>query len=157
GPGRHRRLTRTQRTNSSNPEPGVSVCVPGRIRPRLPRTVQAAQFINPTIKRRSDMTATMPAPAKAKRTPVPLHGVDTPTLLATINVVGGQPELAKYKFRARNRWASGTHSQSTIYGCYGAGSEQEHVLPFKADGDHPNVLCGADPGPTPDKWVPPAL
>lgn len=99
------------------------------------------------------MTATMTAPAKAKRAPVPLHGVDTPTLLATINAVGDQPELANFKFRAKNRWVSGTHSQSTMYGFYGAGGEQEHVLPFKADGDHPNVLCGADAGPTPVEWV----
>ena len=99
------------------------------------------------------MSSTMTAPAKPKRTPVALNGVNTPTLLATINAVGAQPELAQFQFRAKSRWVSGTHSQSTMYGFFGAGGEQEHVLPYKADGDHPGVLCGADAGPTPVVWV----
>jgi uncharacterized OsmC-like protein len=102
------------------------------------------------------MTATATAgeaPRKSKRTPVPLNGVDTPTLLATIDAVGKQPELAKFQFRATTRWVSGTHSQSTMFGFYGAGSEHEHILPYKAEGDHPAVLCGADAGPTPVEWV----
>jgi hypothetical protein len=32
----------------------------------------------------------------AKRKPVAMNGVDTPALLATINAVGVQPELAKF-------------------------------------------------------------
>ena len=52
-----------------------------------------------------------------------LNGVDTPTLFATINAVKGQPELAKFQFRASNRWISGTHNRSTINGYYGAGQE----------------------------------
>lgn len=102
------------------------------------------------------MTATAAAgeaPRRAKRTPVPLNGVNTPTLLATIDAVRNQPELAKFQFRATSRWISGTHSQSTMLGFHGAGGEQEHVLPYRADGDHPVVLCGADTGPTPVEWV----
>ena len=102
------------------------------------------------------MTATVAAgeaPRRSKRTPVPLNGVNTPTLLATIDAVGKQPELARFQFRATSRWVSGTHSQSTMFGFYGAGGEHEHILPYKADGDHPAVLCGADAGPTPVEWV----
>ena len=33
------------------------------------------------------------------------------------------PELAKFQFRATNRWITGTHSQSTIDGFFGAGQE----------------------------------
>jgi uncharacterized OsmC-like protein len=102
------------------------------------------------------MTATAvtgEAPRKPKRTPVPLNGVNTPTLLATIDAVGKQPELARFQFRATSRWVSGTHSQSTMFGFFGAGGEHEHIVPYKADGDHPAVLCGADAGPTPVEWV----
>ncbi len=99
------------------------------------------------------MSNTMTAPAKPKRTPVALNGVNTPTLLATINAVGEQPELARFQFRAKSRWVSGTHSQSTMYGFFGAGGEHEHMLPYRADGDHPAVLCGADAGPTPVEWI----
>lgn len=99
------------------------------------------------------MTMTTAAPKPAKRQPVPMNGVDTPTLLATINAVGAQPELAKFKFRASSRWMKGTHCQSTIHGYFGAGGEHQHVSAYKADGDHPAVLCGADAGPTPVEWV----
>jgi uncharacterized OsmC-like protein len=82
-----------------------------------------------------------------------MNGVDTPTLLATINAVGAQPHLAKFQFRAKSRWISGTHSESTMHGYFGAGGEHKHKASYKAEGDHPAVLCGADNGPTPVEWV----
>ena len=88
-----------------------------------------------------------------KRTPVPMNGVDTPALLNTITAVGTQPELAKFQFRAESEWISGTHSRSTIKGFFGAGGEQKHGNPFTAESDHPEVLCGADMGPTPVEWI----
>lgn len=97
------------------------------------------------------MTAT--ANKKTTRTPIPLNGVNTPTLLATINAVGGQPELGTFQFRASSRWLSGTHSRSIMHGFFGAGGEHEHVTAYSADGDHPGVLCGADAGPTPVEWL----
>jgi uncharacterized OsmC-like protein len=99
------------------------------------------------------MTTAMTAPKKTKRVPVPLNGVDTPNLLGTIRAVGAQPELAKFQFRATNRWLSGTHNQSTMHGFSGAGGEHEHVASYKASSDHPAVLCGADAGPTPVEWL----
>lgn len=100
------------------------------------------------------MTAqTMTATRPQKKPPMPLNGVDTPTLLATINAVGAQPELGRFRFRAKNRWIGGTHSRSTMQGFFGAGAEREHKTTFEADGDHPAVLVGADNGPTPVEWV----
>jgi uncharacterized OsmC-like protein len=90
---------------------------------------------------------------KPKRTPVPMNGVDTPTLLATINAVGAQPELGKFQFRAKSRWISGTHSESTMHGFYGAGGEHTHIAPYRAEGDHPMVLCGSDAAPSPVEWL----
>jgi len=90
---------------------------------------------------------------KSTRAPVAMNGVDTPTLLATINAVGAQPELAKFLFRAKSRWVSGTHSESTMHGFYGAGGEHQHKTAYKANGDHPAVLCGTDTAPTPVEWV----
>jgi uncharacterized OsmC-like protein len=88
-----------------------------------------------------------------KRVPVPLNGVDTPTLFATIGAVGAQPELAKFQFRASNRWISGTHSRGKIESFFGAGSEQKHVRAFEYDADHPAVLVGKDEGPTPVEFL----
>ncbi|RWA65403.1 OsmC family peroxiredoxin [Mesorhizobium sp. M1C.F.Ca.ET.193.01.1.1] len=84
---------------------------------------------------------------------LPLNGVDTPNLLATINFVAGQPELAKFQFRAHNEWIEGTHSKSVMHGFHGAGQEQKHEKPFYADSDHPAILCGADNAPTPVEWL----
>lgn len=85
--------------------------------------------------------------------PRPLNGVDTPNLFGTINVVKGQPELAKFQFRATNRWKSGTHSQTTIEGFSGAGADHTHKGNVQYDADHPEVLVGKDAGPTPVEFV----
>ena len=78
-----------------------------------------------------------------------LNGVDTPTLLATINAVAGQRELARFQFRARARWVAGTHSRIVVDDFFGAGSEMRHETPYSTDADHPAVLVGGDNGPTP--------
>ena len=93
-------------------------------------------------------TATSPKAPKQPR-----HGVDTPTLLATISAVGAQPELAKFQFRAFNTWRTGTHSETRIHSYSGAGGEQEHVRAFVFGGDHPVPLCGADQAPTPVEFL----
>lgn len=82
-----------------------------------------------------------------------LNGVDTPTLFATINAVKGQPELAKFQFRASNRWISGTHNRTTINGYYGAGQEFVRASDHRYDADHPPVLTGSDEGPTPVEFL----
>lgn len=83
----------------------------------------------------------------------PLNGVDTPTLFATLDAVREQPELAKFQFRATNKWVSGTHNRSTMHTYYGAGQELEHREPTVVDADHPPVLVGNDNGPAPVEYV----
>jgi uncharacterized OsmC-like protein len=77
------------------------------------------------------------------------NGVDTATLFATLDAVKADPEIAKFQFRATNRWVSGTHSRSTIHGFYGAGQELTHRQASTFDADHPEVLVGQDNAPTP--------
>jgi uncharacterized OsmC-like protein len=89
-----------------------------------------------------------------KAPPAPRNGVDTPALVSTIfGVVANQPTLAKFQFRAKNKWLTGTHSRTSMTAFSGAGGEHAHVAEYTADGDHPAVLCGADQGPTPVEWV----
>ena len=83
----------------------------------------------------------------------PLNGVDTPTLFATLDAVKGQPEIAKFQFRARNTWVAGTHSRSTASDFYGAQQEMTHKAESVFDFDHPAVLVGADNGPTPVEYL----
>lgn len=84
---------------------------------------------------------------------VPLNGVDTPTLFATLDVVRGKPELAKFQFRATNKWIAGTHSRSRLETFSGAGSEHAHTGDIQFDADHPKVLVGADNAPTPVEFL----
>src|SRR5215467_7138962 len=81
------------------------------------------------------------------------NGVDTATLFATIDAVKGDPEIAKFCFRATNTWVSGTHNRSTIDGFHGAKQEMTHRQPFTFDADHPPVLVGTDNGPTPVEYL----
>jgi uncharacterized OsmC-like protein len=90
---------------------------------------------------------------ESRRERRPLNGVDTPKLFATINAVKAAPELAQFRFRARNRWIDGTHSESTIDWFSGAGGEHTHALTFRCAADHPAVLVGADRGPTPVEFL----
>jgi uncharacterized OsmC-like protein len=83
----------------------------------------------------------------------PLNGVDTPNLFATINVVKENPGLAKFQFRAKNKWVSGTHSRGTIDTFSGAGGEHSHTQTFTMEADHPAVLVGADHAPLPVEIV----
>ena len=95
----------------------------------------------------------MATATKTRREPIPLNGVDTPTLFGTLDVVKGQPELAKFQFRARNRWKSGTLSETTIDTFSGAGGEHTHKTTFTLGGDHPGVLVGEDRAPLPIEFL----
>ncbi len=81
------------------------------------------------------------------------NGVDTATLFATLDAVKDRNEIAKFQFRARNTWVSGTHSRSVISGFYGALQEMRHEHETVLDADHPVVLVGQDHAPTPVEFV----
>jgi len=51
------------------------------------------------------------------------NGVDTEQMFATLDLIKEQPELARFRFRATNRWVDGAHNRSTIKGFYAAGGE----------------------------------
>jgi uncharacterized OsmC-like protein len=90
---------------------------------------------------------------KTKTEKGPRNGVDTPTLFATLGAVKAQPELAKFQFRASNKWLKGTHSRTRIEKFSGAGGEHAHKAEYTYDADHPAVLVGQDNGPTPVEFL----
>ena len=95
----------------------------------------------------------MPEAIAVKAPREPRNGVQTPDLLATINVVKESPALAKFRFRATNRWVSGTYSESRVESFSGAGGEHSHVTQFRYGADHPTVLVGLDRGPAPIEFL----
>ena len=83
-----------------------------------------------------------------------LNGVQVEELKKTIAAIQGDPSLAKFTFRAANRWMDGGHNRSTIQGFYGAGREDtSRQAPFVMDADEPAVLLGADQGANPVEYV----
>jgi uncharacterized OsmC-like protein len=77
-----------------------------------------------------------------------VNGVNVEQLVGTINAIQDNPDLARFKFRASNKWISGGHSRTTIDGFYGAGQEDSsRTKPFVLDGDEPPVLLGQNKGP----------
>jgi uncharacterized OsmC-like protein len=96
----------------------------------------------------------MPTAVSTKRqAPAPRNGVNTPALFATIDAVKGAPSLAAFRFRASNRWVSGTCSETTIERFDGAGATHQHASTFSYRADHPAVLVGEDRGPTPIEFL----
>jgi uncharacterized OsmC-like protein len=78
------------------------------------------------------------------------NGVDTDKMFATLDLIKVQPELAKFQFRATNRWLGGAHNRSTVKGFYAAGGEDTtRSNAFELDAGEPAILLGTDTGPNP--------
>jgi len=78
------------------------------------------------------------------------NGVDTAQMYGTLDLLGEQPALAEFTFRARNRWIDGAHNQTTIKGFHGAGQEDgSRAQAFVIDAGEPAILLGTDTGPNP--------
>src|SRR5919197_5379759 len=91
-------------------------------------------------------------------TDVVRNGVDTERMYATLDLIKGQPELARFRFRASNRWIDGAHNRSTIQGFYGAGAEDtSRASAFELDAGEPEILLGMNTGPNPVEYALPAL
>jgi uncharacterized OsmC-like protein len=80
-----------------------------------------------------------------------LNGVPTTKMFGTIAKLSDQPELATFRFAARNRWIEGTASTSTVHEWHGAGADHLHVDEFAFSADHPTL--GHGHGPTPQEYV----
>ncbi|MGB6643246.1 MAG: OsmC family protein, partial [Thermoanaerobaculia bacterium] len=81
------------------------------------------------------------------------NGVNVEALLGAREALTGQPEGAKFQWRATCKWIYGTQSRSTIKGFYGLGAEQEHKTEFTFDADHPEIFASEDKGAAPVEMV----
>jgi uncharacterized OsmC-like protein len=82
------------------------------------------------------------------------NGVDTATMFATLDLIKNRPELAKFQFRASNRWIDGAHNRSTIKGFYAAGGEDaSRPEGWELDAGEPAILLGTDTGPNPAEYL----
>ena len=82
------------------------------------------------------------------------NGVDTAMMFATLDAIKAEPEIAQFRFRARNRWLGGAHNRSTIKDFYAAcGEDTTRTEAFTLDAGEPAILLGTDTGPNPAEFL----
>jgi uncharacterized OsmC-like protein len=82
------------------------------------------------------------------------NGVDTQQLFGTLDAVKGDPSIAKFQFRAQNRWLGGAHNRSTIRDFWAANQEDtSRTQDFVLDAGEPAILLGTDTGPNPAEYL----
>jgi uncharacterized OsmC-like protein len=82
------------------------------------------------------------------------NGVNVAALFATIEAIKSNPAIAKFNFRATNRWLGGDKNRSTIQKFSGALQEHRTNGPaFAFDNGEAPVLLGTDQAPNPVEWL----
>lgn len=76
-----------------------------------------------------------------------VNGVNVSQLLETVAAVSGTPEMAKFRFRARNRWVGGGRNRTTIGDSDGPLRAQLESQTFLNKEDEAPVLLGDGANP----------
>lgn len=82
------------------------------------------------------------------------NGLNLEQMGQTVEALKNDPSLARFQFRARNRWIDGGENRSQIQGFYGAGIEDEsRQVPFEFTNGEPPVLLGNNEGANPVEYL----
>lgn len=81
------------------------------------------------------------------------NGVDVQALKGTIEAVRGNQQIARFQFRAGNRWLDGAHNRTTLDEFSGACAIHARQTPWVFDNDEPPVLLGQDRGANPVEFL----
>jgi uncharacterized OsmC-like protein len=92
-----------------------------------------------------------------QQTKTPVNGVPVDQLVETMRAIRKEPKIAKFTFRARNRWQGGGHNRAEANGYHGACQDHARSEPFRMDMDEPPVLLSGDKGANPVEYVLAAL
>jgi len=82
-----------------------------------------------------------------------INGINVDQLVTTVNQIRDNKEIAQFKFRAANKWVSGTHNQAIVTSFYGALKEDDSRDPMLFELDEPPVLLGENIGPNPVEYL----
>jgi uncharacterized OsmC-like protein len=82
-----------------------------------------------------------------------VNGINVDQLFSTIELIKGKPDIAKFKFRARNKWIGGTHNRATVKDFFGALQEDDSREPAVFEIDEPPVLLGDNLGSNPVEYL----
>ena len=86
-----------------------------------------------------------------------INGVKVDELFKTIDAIKEMPGIAKFKFKASNKWVGGGLNRTQINNFYGTEKELSHKEPFELEADEPPLLLGEDKGPNPVEYALTAL
>jgi uncharacterized OsmC-like protein len=70
-----------------------------------------------------------------------------------MGAIRDNPAIAKFNFRAQNRWINGRHNTTTINEFDGACQTHRRSQPFVFEKDEPPVLLGTDQGANPVEYL----
>jgi uncharacterized OsmC-like protein len=83
-----------------------------------------------------------------------VNGLDTDAMTATIEALQKDAALARFQFRATNRWIDGGENRSRIKEFYGAGQEDtSRSAAWEFVNGEPPVLLGANEGANPVEFL----
>jgi uncharacterized OsmC-like protein len=92
-----------------------------------------------------DMTETKPAH---------INGFAINDIVSTVQAIQANPSIARFQFRARNKWIKGGHNRSSIQDFYGGGQEDvSRKKAFVYDNSEPPILLGNNEGANPVEYI----
>ena len=96
----------------------------------------------------------MTAQQTAVQQPLQVNGLNVQAAFDTIDAIKADASLARFQFRARNRWIDGGENRSTIRDFYGAGREDDsRRMAFEFTNGEPPVLLGNNEGANPVEFL----
>jgi uncharacterized OsmC-like protein len=86
--------------------------------------------------------------------PATMNGLSTQGFVDTVGAIQADPGLARFQFRARNKWIDGGENRSTIRAFYGCRREDDsRGADFVFTNGEPPVLLGANEGANPVEFL----
>ena len=82
-----------------------------------------------------------------------VNGVNVTQLFDTIDAIKENTAIAKFNFRAKNKWVDGTENRTTISDYYGACKTFTRSNPHLFVKDEPEILLGNDSGANPVEYL----
>ncbi len=82
-----------------------------------------------------------------------VNGVNVTQLFETIDNIKENTEIAKFNFRAQNKWIDGTENHTTVTDYYGACKTHTRSKPHVFVKDDPQILLGNDNGANPVEYL----
>ncbi|MCV0400213.1 MAG: OsmC family protein [Nitrosarchaeum sp.] len=82
-----------------------------------------------------------------------VNGVNVNQLFQTIDSIKENKDIARFNFRAHNKWVNGTENHTIVSDFYGACKTNKRSRPHTFVKDEPEILLGKDKGANPVEYL----